>query len=211
MTRTQAPGKSRRMVAWMALWLALVVAVPVGSNEAGEPAESAGARQDTAESADRDASEPSFPVPPTRRTPTHPEGNGPSLDALLHLPSNFISQEPRAVAGAGESVWRGRFEKANREFSEAQTALEETQRELEGVAQSVGSSQWSIAAPGGESGASPTTSPLSFRLRQRLRGDRELVDATQKAKRELQIEADLAGVPQRWRTSPTTSDQPAPN
>jgi hypothetical protein len=140
---------------------------------------------------------------------SRPAGNVPGLDALLQIPNGFVTNEPEEVAGAGESEWRRRFTKADREMAEALASLEATKRELEGLAVGGSSSQWSIAPPGGESG--PTTSPMSFKLRQQLRGDRDLIDIREKAKRELRIEADLAGVPQSWRVGNSNSEEALPN
>jgi hypothetical protein len=130
---------------------------------------------------------------------SRPGGKGPGLDALLHLPTGFVTTEPDAVAGAGEGEWRRRFTKADRELLEARASLEDTKRELEGVADSGGGSQWSIAPPGSDS--SPTTSPLSFKLREKLREGRDQIEVREKAMRGLRIEADLAGVPQSWRVA----------
>jgi hypothetical protein len=123
------------------------------------------------------------------------------LDSLLQLPSGFGSASTRVVAGAGESEWRRRFGKADRELLEARASLNDTKRELDEVAVDGGSSQWSVAPPGGGAGggAGAGPSPLSFKLRQKLKDDRERIDAKKRALRGLRIEADLAGVPQSWR------------
>ena len=52
---------------------------------------------------------------------------------------------------------------------------------------------------------------MSFKLRQQLRGDRDLIDIREKAKRELRIEADLAGVPQSWRVGNSNSEEALAN
>jgi hypothetical protein len=226
-SRIPASGGPRSI--FVSLWVALVlwVANPVIADEAREAAADQDAHtQEAPEAVDVIGSEPEFRIPPTpiESTPRSargrpvddlrgPKGTSPGLDALLHLPTNFVSEEPRAVAGAGESVWRRRFEKADQELSEARSALAATKSELEGVAVSGGSSQWSIAAPGGGGGGDTpsATSPLSFRLRQQLRVNREQVTAAERARRELQIEADLAGVPQRWRSDSETPVGPDSN
>ena len=57
-----------------------------------------------------------------------------------------------------------------------------------------------MAPPGGGgSGGGPSASPLSFKLRQKLKEDRESLEEAERALRELRIEADLAGVPLDWR------------
>ncbi len=166
--------------------LSMTSAMAQEAQEAQEPVEA-----DKGPTADGE-----LPVGSSRR-PIRPAGQGPSLDALLQLPTGFVTTEPDAVAGAGETEWRRRFSRADGDLAEARSALEETKRELAGVAESGGASQWSIAPPGAESG--PTTSPLSFKLRQKLREERDQIEIREKALRELRIEADLAGVPQSWR------------
>lgn len=204
MTRTRALETSRLAVALFAICLA---ATSAASQEAQE-AQGTQENREVAGDAVRPVPDREFPVPATAQ-PGRPEGVLPRLDALLHLPSGFVTTEPRVVAGAVESEWRRRFTKADRDLSEARTRLKDTKRELDGIASAGGSSQWSIAPPGGES--SPTTSPLSFKLRQQLRDDRERIAAGEKASRELRIEADLAGVPQSWRAVDANSAEPDKN
>ncbi|MCA9504342.1 MAG: hypothetical protein KC616_14730 [Myxococcales bacterium] len=124
----------------------------------------------------------------------------PELEDLLQLPSDFVIERSRPVAGATENEWRRRFEKAAEELSEARDQLAATKRELDAVAETGGASQWSVAPPGAGGGNStPTNSPLSFKLRQELQRNRERVEAATRGLRELRIEADLAGVPVSWR------------
>lgn len=146
------------------------------------------------------------PTPSGALDPSAPSQGEPRLDALLRLPSGFMTTEPREVAGAGRSEWRRRFVTTDLALMEARSSLAKTRRELDGVAEMGGTSQWSIAAPGGDS--SPSASPLSFKLRQQLRGDRERIVVTEKAKRELRIAADLAGVPRAWRVANSDSAEP---
>jgi len=165
-----------------------------------------------AEDSERAEKEAALSVPgavtrwtPTERSgPLDPQGAPVGIESLFQLPDGFITTAPRSVAGASESEWRRRFKDADSGLSEARASLESTKRELDGVAVGGSSSQWSVAPPGGgNSGAGPaSTSPLSFRLRQQLREDRERIETTEKAVRELRIEADLAGVPESWRGGP---------
>jgi len=144
------------------------------------------------------------------RTPGDPprgrddsRGEGPGIDSLLQLPNGFMSERSRPVAGAGESEWRRRFERSVGELAAAKRKLDKTKSELDEVAESGGANQWSVAPPGGGGGggSSPASSPLSFKLRQQLKDDRDAVEQAERALRELRIEADLAGVPQSWRGS----------
>ena len=139
-----------------------------------------------------------YPRPLPRGTPT-------GIESLLQLPRGFVTTAPRSVAGASQNEWQRRFKTATTVLSEARTALEETKRELDGVAGQGGSSQWSVAPPGTAGPSNTSTSPLSFRLRQQLRGDRDSIESAEKAMRELRIEADLAGVPENWRSAAVAS------
>jgi len=142
-----------------------------------------------------------IPGEPARGVPHG--ADGPGLDALLQLPRGFMAGESRAVAGAGEAEWRRRFSESQRAFDQAGRELAETKRELDSVADGGGASTWSMAPPGGGSSGGPSSSPLSFKLRQELKEKREQLEAAERAVRELRIEADLAGVPANWRGNPT--------
>jgi len=131
----------------------------------------------------------------------------PGLDNLLQIPSGYLEPNGRTVAGAGESEWRRRFEKARKELTRAQKDLAKTKSELDKVAAGGGSSQWSVAPPGASNAGGPSTSPLSFRLRQELLRHREKLDSAERALKELRIEADLASVPVEWRGD---NDTPIP-
>jgi hypothetical protein len=133
---------------------------------------------------------------------------GPGLDDLLRLPSDFKPKsEGPPVAGASEEEWKRRFSRADKAIIEARETLAATRRELDGLAENGGSSQWSVAPPGAQ--GQQSTSPLSFKLRQQLQRNREALDTAEKALRELRIEADLAGVPAGWRVV-AASPPPAP-
>jgi hypothetical protein len=124
----------------------------------------------------------------------------PDLDDLLHLPSGFDGAGSRRVAGTTETEWRRRFSTATAELAEAKAELDQTKKELDGVAEGGGASQWSVAAPGsGGAEGGQSNSPMSFKLRQQLKRNRERIETAERSMRELKIEADLAGVPPGWR------------
>lgn len=186
MKRTTRSGTFRPAVLVLVFWLA---SIPTSADEVD-------ARVEGAAAAARKASDPELPI----QNPSGPEGDSFDLEPLLHLPSGFVTTQTQSVAGASESEWRRRFATAVEELSEAHAKLTVTKRELDGLAKGGGSSQWAIAPPGGSaSEVGPSTSPLSFKLRQQLRSDRERIEDREKALRDLRIEADLAGVPQGWR------------
>lgn len=167
-----------------------------------EPGSGGGATQGEEGSREREMAVPSNSSTNSRSSLEVPTGTVPGIESLLRLPQDFVTNSPRAVAGATEIEWRRRFRVASSAVSEARSTLAETKLELDDVAVGGSANQWSVAPPGGAGDSSAATSPLSFRLRQRLRGDRERIDSTEKAYRELRIEADLAGVPEGWRSQP---------
>jgi predicted nucleic acid-binding Zn-ribbon protein len=116
------------------------------------------------------------------------------LERLLRLPRSYDASVPR-YGGATQVEWRERFAKAQRDLDLASVALEEVEEELKSMANE--SSQWQVSAPGQTQ--SSETSPLSFRLREEIRRQREEVARAQKRERSLDIEADLADVPEEWR------------
>jgi hypothetical protein len=173
----------------------------------GLPAAAAEGASSETEGGDR--AENSFPVEgevplliPRGAARSEPSGSSaPGLDALLQLPNSFRSRETPSVAGANEAEWRRRFVTSERELSSAREGLARTKRELDAVAEGGGSSQWAVAPPGASNSGGPSTSPLSFKHREAVRRSREVLDAADRALRELKIEADLAGVPPSWRSA----------
>ena len=62
-----------------------------------------------------------------------------------------------------------------------------------------GSSAWAVAAPGAS--PNPENTPLSYKLRQEIRRQREFIERSERKLRALEIEADLADVPEQWRAA----------
>jgi hypothetical protein len=115
------------------------------------------------------------------------------LDRLLTLPSDrTFSVERKGGMTRGE--WRSRYDEVRGELQKERTALEETQAKLEDAA----GGQWSVnPIPGAESDTS--RNPVDFQLRTELRRHREEIDRLERKLRQLDIEANLAGVPEDWR------------
>ena len=118
------------------------------------------------------------------------------LDRLLKLPSSAPVQarvEKRGGSTRGE--WQARFEKAREEREAAHLALEDVRAELEEAA---GGEAWTMTAPGLGAAAVPET-PRDFKLSQDLKRCREELERTERQLQDLAVEANLAGVPERWR------------
>jgi len=158
--------------------LAAALALPaaLATAEAESAAEGAGPSDPGAEAA-----------PPPRRPSV-------GLDALLRLPSGYDAETSSRRRGADESEWRSRFAEADGEVEEVKEALARARAEYDATASE--SEQWQVAPPGA---TNPQTSPLSFRLREEMRRLREELDRAEKRRRDLEIEANLAGVPEEWR------------
>ncbi|MDP6980461.1 MAG: hypothetical protein QF570_17990 [Myxococcota bacterium] len=155
------------------LVLAIAIAAFPGAGRATEPAEP---QADGAAPAD---------APPKPKV---------DLGRLLQLPDSY--QKPvESRRGIGQAEWQRRFETVRLELLGAQTALQKAKAELGAAA--TDSSQWSVAAPG--TAPNPENTPLSYKLRQEIRRQRENVKRSEKQLRALEIEADLAEVPLAWR------------
>ncbi len=127
------------------------------------------------------------------------------LERLFKLPGSVAapSSEPRR-GGKTRAEWQARFEQAQTELETARKALEDARKELEKVAPE---QAWSMSAPGLPVDPQSTEKSIDFRLRQQIRRQREEVERAERRLDELGIEANLAEVPEEWR-SPT---DPAPS
>ncbi len=119
------------------------------------------------------------------------------LDRLLRLPESMerAAPEPRR-GGFSRSEWGARFREAREELVAARKGLEQVQRELE--VEAGGASNWQVTAPGQQ--APSENSPVSYRLTQEIRRRREGVEASERRLQSLIVEANLAGVPEDWRS-----------
>jgi hypothetical protein len=134
------------------------------------------------------------------------QDEGVSLDRLLKLPDGFGTESERR-AGATASEWRSRFEATERAVTDARDALARAQAELEAAAGESG--DWQLTPPGASGPPRTDESTVSFRLRQEVRRRREQLEQAERSSRQLEIEADLAGVPEDWRLPPSVSSRDA--
>ena len=131
--------------------------------------------------------------------PATADRGGPGLDQLLKLPSSTeFSAEKKGSATRNE--WRQRFHEARTSVKSAEVAVKKAQDELAEVAGS--KDDWQFTPPGlpAESNADSTS---SFQLRQELKRQRGELERSKARLRELDVAANLAGVPEDWR-SPST-------
>lgn len=136
-----------------------------------------------------------------------PQAGGPAvpLDQLLRLPpGTAVESNAERRGGQTRSEWQTRFRQAREQRSEAYAALAKTRSALEDKAAKEGG-QWRMTAPG-LGGAIDTSeaakTPLDYRLTQELRRNREELERADRRLQDLQVEANLASVPQEWRGEP---------
>ena len=121
-----------------------------------------------------------------------------SLDDLVRLPASLEVETSRR-GGASRAEWHTRFISARTDVTEGKLALEESLTEMEELAEQ--SSNWKVASPFGqpEPGAEDDNdTPLNYGLKQQIRRKREGIVRADRALLDLQLEANLANVPQEW-------------
>jgi hypothetical protein len=120
---------------------------------------------------------------------------GVGLDRLLKLPPS-VSTGVERKGGMTRGEWRARFERIEVQLASEQQSLAAAQKERDRVAHS--SDQWLMGAPG----MTNTEAPLDYRLRQEITRHKEEIDRLKSARDSLEVEANLAGVPEDWRRPP---------
>ena len=138
-----------------------------------------------------------------------PEGGKPpvDLDSLLRLPPSATPAAEARAGGATRQDWEQRFATARADVEAAQKAIDKAQQELGQMAR--GTDSWQMSAPGAPAGSE--NSPMSYRLRQELRRERDELAGAERRLTELEVEAKLAGVPEEWTRPPGAQPpQPAP-
>jgi hypothetical protein len=132
----------------------------------------------------------------------------PELDRLLKLPES-MSYSAEKKGGATRNEWRSRFAEARASVVEGEKALEKAQKEQAAVAGS--KSEWQFTPPGLPA-QSDENSTTSFQLRQEVKRKRDEVDRARVRLRELEVEANLAGIPADWRSvAGTDADSRVPS
>ncbi|HYB12017.1 MAG TPA: hypothetical protein VEG67_01015 [Myxococcota bacterium] len=136
------------------------------------------------------------PADETAPPPPPPSGTAKPVDLerLLKLPAS-VEYDVEKKGGATKTEWRARFQQARDEVQKARASLDKAEKALETGAEK---SPWSVAPPGVQA-TTQTESTANFSLSQEVKHQREEVKRTEKHLRDLEVEANLAGVPPDWR------------
>jgi hypothetical protein len=123
------------------------------------------------------------------------ESAAPGLDQLLKLPTGSeYGVERRGGLSRGE--WRARFTELDTALASERQGLAQAEAKLDEAAGSA--STWQVApVPGLQ--PSPDA-PLDYQLRVEIRRRKSEIERLEKKLRQLEIEANLAGVPADWRS-----------
>ena len=144
------------------------------------------------------AAVPASSQSPDQATPEVSEGNSPrvELDQLLKLPATLdYSVEKRA--GRTEGEWRSRFQKLRTALEAERLGLAQAEEDLDRVAGT--SDAWQIAPPMPGMSAAAADAPLDYRIRQTINHHRQEIERLERQLRELEVEANLAVIPEDWR------------
>ena len=130
----------------------------------------------------------------TAESPPTAEQSAPQvdLDSLLKLPESMRYDVERK-GGATRGEWRERFVSLRVDLAREREVLETAKLSLEKAAS--GADAWTFSP----AGIGAMDSPVDYQLREKIhRGEAE-VARLEHGLRELEVEANLAGVPEDWR------------
>jgi hypothetical protein len=115
------------------------------------------------------------------------------LDALLKLPDS-MHYDVESKGGATRGEWRERFATLRTQLAQEREMLERAKLSLEQAAS--GADAWTFSPAGI---GNVTDSPVDYQLREKIRRGEAEVARLERDLRELEVEANLAGVPEEWR------------
>ncbi len=115
------------------------------------------------------------------------------LDKLLKLPTS-VEYDMEKRGGATRTEWKSRFKEASSDLASAKKDLDAALGKLEKAAE--GADSWRFVPPGGDVTAE---NQENVRLRQDVTRKREEVARAEKRVRDLEVEGNLASVPDDWR------------
>jgi hypothetical protein len=139
------------------------------------------------------------------------EAPGVPLDRLLKLPASApVGGSLEKRGGDTKREWEARYRTAREDLERARRELEETRAELEERAGEEGGA-WRMSPPGlgGATAEASDTTPIDYKLTQDLRRRREEVARSERRLQDLDVEANLAGVPPDWRGAEPASAEGA--
>ena len=127
------------------------------------------------------------------------------LNDLLKLPATLVVPgHLERHGGATKAEWQARFVTAREDIAKAKKNLAKSRKALEKKAGESGA--WKMSAPGmGDTNPQDRNpqinpnAPSDYKLSQQLRREREELDRSERYLQDLQVEANLAGVPEGWR------------
>jgi hypothetical protein len=123
------------------------------------------------------------------------EAEAAALERLLTLPdADSYGVDRRGGLSRGE--WKARFEEIAQALASERQALSEAEGRLDEAAGSA--SNWQMAPMPGMQ-PSPDA-PLDYQLRVAIRRHRSEIERLERKLKQLEIEANLAGVPAEWRS-----------
>jgi hypothetical protein len=186
---------AKTVMRWRGIGFGLLVAL-LGSASAADDAAPAQPKAGSGAAGSEPAAGEPAPAPPV------------AYDALFKLPDTGTVPAPSEAATLDRKRWEERFAAVRGDVDTAKADLAKSQAQLESMARKT--ENWQMAAPGAAQ-QNAENSPVSYKLRQDIRRQREDVDRAERRLRELEVEASLAGVPPEWRTAPAHEDAvPAP-
>lgn len=118
------------------------------------------------------------------------------LDKLLTLPSGRDYSVPRK-GGATKGEWQVRFREAHSELEIAEEELAESQAKLEKSSKDSGS--WTLGMPGPMAKQEGQDKSSNYSVIQDIKRQKAEVERAERTLQELEVEANLAGVPEDWR------------
>jgi hypothetical protein len=130
------------------------------------------------------------------------------LDKLLKIPPS-VSFEPTQRGHSTKAEWRERFDEANDDLAKARAELAETQAKLAEIGSE--SSAWTMGAPGLSSVDREVAvdAPLDQTLSKAMKRKRAELERAERRLAEIEVEANLAQVPDDWRGTPQPEDEEA--
>jgi hypothetical protein len=118
------------------------------------------------------------------------------LDQLLKLPATLdYSVEKRG--GRTEGEWRSRFRELRTALEAEREGLAQAEEDLDRVAGTADA--WQVAPPMPGMSAAAADAPLDYRIRQTINHHRQEIERLERRLRELEVEANLAVIPEDWR------------